>query len=964
MANRFPLVIDTTDGNKLKELPAGDNLDLRESSIVRVQNVDALGTINAADITVNGNRLVAQNFIDLTDTPEDYVDAADKFVKVNATGDGLEFRPFSDIGNIEVEEIEVATQIVPATTGTVNIGTDELYFDRVVANEFKGDLISGTDERVFNAATGKISYAALEGAPTQISEFENDIGYLLAADLDASLAGLFDEGATFATDITGSVFGDDSTTLVDGTSSLIVGNVENTSVITVNLTTTTSTATTSIADEFRGASANDTVINAQNDYDIRIGESNTGNTIIFNGEADSFSFETGVGIAEYSASTDLILRAGNRIRFADTPVRFSQLTDTQAGYVVAQNGDVIYNTTQNRLQIRQNNAWVDLHKGQFDGNVITATGTSEFNNVEIAGNLTVSGTTTTVDTENTTISDNVIILNNGETGAGVTNTTSGIEIDRGSESNKTLVWDDSVDKWTIGAETFVAATFEGNLTGDVTAEDVQINGATSRLTFDSLTAPEIRNGDGSVRVVLFGDDYSPGTAQLYVEANDVWLYSTLNVEQSAFIKGDVTAAAFKGTFVGDDSAVLVDGVAGKIVGNVDTNLIETSIVTSQGGNFNPTGQTLGIGAANGSATGGTVIVGGGTGTAGDGGTASLGGGTGSAGNGGMASVSGGTGSVNGGAAYLVGGTGSGGNGGAAYLVGGTGSGNGGGVTVVGGPGSVTDGVVDIGTEATSAINIGAAGATTTTIDGTFNATLTGDVVGDVTGDIDNTTLTIGATDATSITIGNSGSTTTVEGTIQFTNALIANNLTADDSITITTDGNTVGEAISIGPGGSNTFVNLTATNIRFFGDITTSINATAGIVGDIKGSVVADDSTILVDAVNGVIPKANVESSTNWDTAFSWGNHATQGYLTSIPSSIAGDLKGSVFADDSSVMVNAVDFTMATDIMTLTPLNAPPADPISGMLAAADGTNWDPASKSGVVSYPVFYDGAAWNALY
>src|SRR6056300_649836 len=185
MANRFPLVIDTTDGNKLKELPAGDNLDLRNSSIVRAQDITALGTINAADITVNGNRLVAQTFINLTDTPANYIDSANKFVKVNATGDALEFRPFSDIGNIEVDEIEVAVQIVPETTGIVDIGTDSLYFNTVVANEFKGDLIAGDDTRVFNAATGRLNYAALEGAPTQISEFTNDIGYLLSEDLDS-----------------------------------------------------------------------------------------------------------------------------------------------------------------------------------------------------------------------------------------------------------------------------------------------------------------------------------------------------------------------------------------------------------------------------------------------------------------------------------------------------------------------------------------------------------------------------------------------------------------------------------------------------------------------------------------------------------------------------------------------------------------------------------------------------------
>ena len=885
MANRFPLVIDTTDGNKLKELPAGDNLDLRQNSITRVQNIDALGTVNAADITVNGNRIVAQNFIDLTDTPEDYVDSANKFVKVNATGDALEFRPFSDIGNIEVDEIEVAVQIVPETTGIVNIGTDELYFNRVVANEFKGDLIAGDDTRVFDAGTGKISYAAVQGAPTNLSEFTNDIGYLLAADLDSSLSGLFDEGATFDTDIRGSVFGDDSTMIVDGVASEVVGVVNNTTITTVNLTASNIDSTTVSTNTVQGNTDQNLIINAQNDYNVVIGESNTTNTIIYNGQADGFSFEAGIGIVEYSASTDLILRAGNRIKFADTPVRFSQLTDTEAAYIVAQNGDVIYNTTQNRLQVYQNSAWIDLHKGTFDGNVTTATGESNFNDVVIAGDLTVQGATTSVETTNTTINDNVIVLNNGEVGAGITNTTAGIEIDRGSETNVTFVYDDSADKWTLGSETLVAATFEGNLTGDVVATDIEIDGATSRLTFDSLTAPEIRNGDGSVRVVLFGDDYSPGTAQLYVEANNVWLYSDLLVEQNAVVKGDLTAAAFKGTFVGDDSTVLVDGVAGKVTGEVDTNQVTTT-------NLNATNiYNNGAGALSIAHTGQNAF-------------------------------------------------------------------------------SISSTLITVNQDITVTNNKTMTFASGTTIDvsdatvtlpTSISADVTGDLSGNVTGNIDNATLTVGAS-ATTIAIGHSSSTTTIDGDLQLNNALIVNNLVADDSISITTatgDGN----AISLGPQGTNTAINLTANSIRFFGPVTTAINATGGIVGDLKGSVVADDSTVIIDSVSGTVYKANVEGSTDWDTAFGWGNHATAGYITS-GGSFTGDVKGSVFADDSSVMVDAVNFTMATDVMTLTPLNAEPTNPISGMLAAADGTNWDPASKSGAVSYPVFYDGAAWNALY
>ena len=60
------------------------------------------------------------------------------------------------------------------------------------------------------------------------------------------------------------------------------------------------------------------------------------------------------------------------------------------------------------------------------------------------------------------------------------------------------------------------------------------------------------------------------------------------------------------------------------------------------------------------------------------------------------------------------------------------------------------------------------------------------------------------------------------------------------------------------------------------GDLTG--NVSGNVTGDVKGSVFADDSTLLVDGVNSIIPKAVVEDSTNWDTAFAWGNHAAAGY--------------------------------------------------------------------------------------
>lgn len=47
MANRIPLIVDTGDGNKIKELPIGDNLNLTGSGIV------GAGNISASSLTVN-----------------------------------------------------------------------------------------------------------------------------------------------------------------------------------------------------------------------------------------------------------------------------------------------------------------------------------------------------------------------------------------------------------------------------------------------------------------------------------------------------------------------------------------------------------------------------------------------------------------------------------------------------------------------------------------------------------------------------------------------------------------------------------------------------------------------------------------------------------------------------------------------------------------------------------------------
>lgn len=95
----------------------------------------------------------------------------------------------------------------------------------------------------------------------------------------------------------------------------------------------------------------------------------------------------------------------------------------------------------------------------FDQSLNT-TDNVQFVDLILTGDLTVQGTTTLINTTNTELKDNVIILNNGEAGAGVGGGTgtSGLEIERGSATNVLFLFDETTDKWTVGSTGAIGTT--------------------------------------------------------------------------------------------------------------------------------------------------------------------------------------------------------------------------------------------------------------------------------------------------------------------------------------------------------------------------------------------------------------------------------------------------------------------------------------------------------------------------
>jgi len=68
-------------------------------------------------------------------------------------------------------------------------------------------------------------------------------------------------------------------------------------------------------------------------------------------------------------------------------------------------------------------------------------------NLTITGNLTVNGTTTTVNSNDVAIGDAVIFLNSDLAADGTPSEDSGITVNRGTESDASLIWDETNDYW-------------------------------------------------------------------------------------------------------------------------------------------------------------------------------------------------------------------------------------------------------------------------------------------------------------------------------------------------------------------------------------------------------------------------------------------------------------------------------------------------------------------------------------
>jgi len=192
--------------------------------------------------------------------------------------------------------------------------------------------------------------------------------------------------------------------------------------------------------------------------------------------------------------------------------------------------------------------------GNLTGNV-TSSGTSSFatvttsGNVTIGGDLTVNGTTTTISTTNTVVEDAIIELAHGTTGSPTSD--AGIVIERGTEANAFIGFDESADKFIVGTGSFTGAStgnltittgtlianLEGNVTGNVTGDlsgnvtgnvtgnlSGNVTAATGTSSFATVDFDDITDGVITITGFVDEDNMASDSATLIPTQQSVKAY--------------------------------------------------------------------------------------------------------------------------------------------------------------------------------------------------------------------------------------------------------------------------------------------------------------------------------------------------------------------------------------------------------------------------------------------------------
>lgn len=374
MANRFPLIVDTSDSNKIKEIPSGDNLQLSGNNIVGVVSITGSGTLNieniiATNITKGGAPLAS------VATSGSYNDLINKPVNVST---------FTNDSNYLTSGSNISL-----------LNNDSGYLTTVDFDDIGNTPTTLSGYGITDAATsaqGALAASAIQPG-SNVSTLNNDAGYITVAQVQA---GDLTIDVKNSGDLIGSVFSQDSTIMIDGILSAINldgtirGNVIPFQADTWNMGssdskfndgwfngTVTATSFQGDGSALTGINTGDTIGNFTLSASIIDTDDSSAITITpavvmssdltvennltvdNNLTVSGDIITTSAGTPELFSESDIKLTAGttSRVSITQSPFKLASFTDAQRDALTAENGDMIYNTTNNRPEMYVNGAW-------------------------------------------------------------------------------------------------------------------------------------------------------------------------------------------------------------------------------------------------------------------------------------------------------------------------------------------------------------------------------------------------------------------------------------------------------------------------------------------------------------------------------------------------------------------------------------------------------------------------------
>ena len=234
----------------------------------------------------------------------------------------------------------------------------------------------------------------------------------------------------------------------------------------------------------------------------------------------------------------------------------ANVTEIARASIISHNKGITYNNTSGVIQVDSSNI-----NAIADARITTALA----GNIIIGGNLTVTGTSTTTISNTVNIGDNIIVLNADETGAASQD--AGIEIERGTDTNVQLKYDESLNRWRFTND---GTTFQdlGAGTGDITGVNITagtgLTGTVSTSSGDHTQTLDVDVGTAANKIVQLD-----GTAKL--PAVDGSQLTNLPSASTAFTSLTDTPANFTGAAT---KIVRVNAAGNALEYLTDTTLVD------------------------------------------------------------------------------------------------------------------------------------------------------------------------------------------------------------------------------------------------------------------------------------------------------------------------------------------------------------------------------------------------------